>query len=87
MWSHLDDLVVLLDIIELHLLVIISTILSNAANIVDIKLFIELSHDKIKDRNDISRVVYNLPVETLIELEEMVTVDVKDIQVQVSHFL
>jgi len=44
-----------------------------------IKFLVEGSHDEIEDRNDVSRVVFNLPVESIIELKNVVAVDIEDV--------
>ena len=86
MGSHLYDLIILPKFIKLHVLVAIST-LSSSTNIVHVKFFEDLSHNQIEDGDDICWVVFNLAVQSLIELEEMVTVDIEDIKVKIPDLL
>lgn len=44
-----------------------------------IKFLVEGSHDEIENWNDVSRVVFNLPVESIIELKNVVAVDIEDV--------
>ena len=44
-----------------------------------IKFLVEGSHDEIEDGNNVSRVVFNLPVESIIELKNVVAVDIEDV--------
>ena len=72
-WSHLDQ-VVILHLVIVHVVVGVLFILP--ANVVHIKLFVNLCDDQIKDWDDVGRIVFNLLVKVLIKLEDVITVDI-----------
>lgn len=71
--AHLNDLIVS-KLIIVH--VIVGVFLPLATDLVHIELFVYLSHNQIKDRDDVGWVVLDLTIEHLIELEDVVAVDV-----------
>ena len=82
--SNLDQ-VVILHLIIVHVVVRILFILP--ANVVHIKLFINLCDDQIKDRDDVGWIVLDLLVEVLIKLEDVIAVNVQHVSIKLSHFL
>ena len=82
--SYLDQ-VVILHLIIVHVIVRILLILP--ANVVHIKLFVNLCDDQIKDRDDVGRIVLNLLVKVLIKLEDVIAVNVQHVSIELSHFL
>ena len=83
-WSYLDQ-VVILHLVIVHVVVRILFILP--ANVVHIKLFINLCDDQIKDRDDVGWIVLDLLVEVLIKLEDVIAVNVQHVSIKLSHFL
>ena len=82
-WPDLNDCVHVLIFVEtLHILVFLFT----SRNIVHVELFENLGHNKIEDWNNIGRIVDNLAVQSLIELEDMIAIDFKHIQVEYTDF-
>ena len=78
-WSNLDEV-----LIELVFLLVSScclTSLSNTALVlapVSVKEFLkDASSHQVKDRNEISRVVFELPVQLIVKLPEMLTIDLQ----------
>ena len=56
-----------------------------AADIVHVELFVHLGHDQIENWDDVGRVVLDLAVKHLIELENVVTVDVQTVAIKLAH--
>ena len=81
--SNLDDLVV--EFVISHEL--IGIVLSLTADVVHIKLLVDLGHHKIENGNDVRGVVLNLAVKHLIVLEDVIAVNVEDVSVEFTHFL
>ena len=82
--SYLDQ-VIILHLVIVHVIVSILFILT--ANVVHIKLFVDLRDDQIKDRDDVGRIVLNLLVKVLIKLEDVIAVNVQHISIEFTHFL
>ena len=83
MRSHLDDLIIA-KLVVVHV-VINFIVASLSTDLVHVELFIDLCDNKIKDRNDVGRVVLDLTVEHLIELEDMVAVNIEYVAIKFSH--
>ena len=97
-WSQLSDPVNLAEVVRsdldnvitaklviVHRIVILLVILP--ADIVHVKLLVNLSDNQIENGNDISRIVLDLPVQQLIELEQVITVDIENVAVKLTDFL
>ena len=82
--SDLDDLLVA-ELIIVH--VVVGFLVVLPANVVHVELFVYLSDDEIEDRDNVGWVVLDLPVEHLVEGEDMVTIDVEDVAVEFPHLL
>ena len=82
--AHLDDLVVA-KLVIVH--IVVSIVLVLPTDVVHVELLEHLRDHQIEDRDDIRRVVLNLPVQHLIELEHMVTVDLQDVAIELAHLL
>jgi len=79
--AHLNDLVAAKLVIVHH----VSILVVLTADVVHVKFFVDLRDHQIEDWDNVGGVVLNLPVKHLIELEHMVTVDVKDISIKFAH--
>ena len=82
--AHLDDLVVA-ELVVVH--VVVSIVLVLPSDVVHVELLEHLRDHQIEDWDDVRRVVLNLPVEHLIELEDVVAVDLEDVAVELAHLL
>lgn len=82
--SYLDQ-VIILHLVIVHVIVSILFILT--ANVVHIKLFVNLCDDQVKDRDDIRWIVLNLLVKVLIKLEDVIAVDIQHVAVKFTNFL
>ena len=87
-WAHLNNLVIT-EFVVVHVEIGVLVIWAGAAtpDIVHVELFEDLGDDEIENGNDVGRVVLDLPIKHLIELEHVVTVDLKNISVELAHFL
>lgn len=83
--SHLDDMIVAV-LVVVHVEVVV-LVVGTTPNVVHVELFVDLRHDEIEDGNDVGGVVLNLPVQHLIELENMVAINVEHSRVQFPHLL
>lgn len=79
----LDDCVQVLILFELHILIFLLATNEN----VHVELFVNLCNNEIEDWDDIGWVIYNLAVQTLIELEDMIAVNLQHILVEFTDFL
>ena len=81
--ANLDDLIVA-ELIIVHVVIILLVL---STNVVHVKLLKDLRYDEIENGDDIRRVVLDLSVKHLIELEDVVAIDVEHVSIQLSHFL
>ena len=86
MRTHLNNLVIA-ELIIVHIVVGFLVVLAGTANVVHVELLEDLRDDKIENRNDIGRVVFDLPIQHLIELEDMIAVDFKDVSIELADLL
>lgn len=56
-----------------------------ASKVVHIKLLVDLGNNKIKDRNQVSWVVFNLSVQLWVVGEDVAAVNVKDLHLHFTH--
>lgn len=71
-WPHLNDLVVFIFVVLIvHALVIV--------NVVQSKFPVHLTDHQVENGNDVSWIVLQLSVQTLVELVNMVAVHIEDI--------
>ena len=82
--ADLDDLIVaVLIVVHVVVCVVISSLA--AANVVHVQLFVDLGDHQIEDGDNVGRVVLNLAVERLIELEDVIAIDVKNVAIEFAH--
>jgi len=79
--AHLNDLVAAKLVIVHH----VSILVVLTSNVVHVEFLVNLRDHQIKDWDDVRRVVLDLPVKHLIELEHMVAVNVKDVSIKLAH--
>lgn len=82
--SDLNDMLAA-KLVVIH--VVVSLLVILPANIVHVELLIDLGDHQIENGDNVGRVVLNLPVEHLVELEHMIAVYVKDISIKFAYFL
>jgi len=81
--SDLDDGFSHVRVLELHLLVFLVTSRHNF----HADILVALGHDKIEDWNDVGGVVDDLAVQTLVELEDVVAINLEHADVELSDLL
>lgn len=83
MGTHLDN-VIITELVIVH--VVVSILLVLPANVVHVELLVDLGDHQIEDRDDVSGVVFDLPIEHLVELEYVVAVNIEHICVHLTDF-
>lgn len=82
--ADLDDLIVAV-LIVVHVVVRVMIGSLATANVVHVQLFVDLGDHQIEDGDNVGWVVLNLAVKSLIKLEYVVAIDVKDVAIELAY--